>query len=163
MHRSLLAPMACATIPGRTPRTLRHMLALILCALLFAALSGCCSDDVVAGGPSQVGGDGVNAGDGSLDGSTADAGKTDTGGGDTSSDAAILDTTPQDTQIADDGETPDTVDPDSGDTDVPLDVVALTLTPAAISLPVGGQVAFVLDAKLADGSSVDASAKAQWS
>lgn len=150
-----------ATAEGRSRARLRPGLAWVLC-LLLATAAGCGSDDVVAGGPTQVGGDGVSAGDGSVDGSANDA------GGDAAADSQAADGHSGDGQVGDDsidqdGIDPDDVDQDGGSTDAPLDVVALTLTPAAISLPVGGQVTFVLDAKLADGSSVDASAIAQWS
>ena len=135
-----------------------QLLALLLALLL--PLSGCGSDDIVSGGPSQVGSDGISGGDGSIDGSNGNDASAIDGSGDTSADSGQPDVA--DSGRGDDDTSADSQGEDSGSTDVPLDVVALTLTPAAISLPVGGQVMFVLDAKLGDGSSVDASALAQW-
>ncbi len=149
---------------GRTPR--RWLGAGALLCLALVALPACGTDDTAAAGPALAQSDGSAAADGALSGDgtavdsgagVVDAGVTDAGVTDTGLvDGGLGDIAKDDTWVWQDTQT-------GGDAGAPSATpLALTVSPPAATLAIGGQVALAVTAKLDDGTSADVSATVTW-
>lgn len=142
---------------------LRHR-ALLGMLIFGLATSGCGTDDQAAAGP--AGADATTGGQDAHFDATADA----TGGSDATTGGDATQHDSGGTDVGDDaggfdsggGTDAGGADSSDGGGVVISEIVAIGIDPPAISLPVGGQIAFTLTGKLADGSSADVTALATW-
>ncbi|HAN30888.1 MAG TPA: hypothetical protein DCQ06_04770, partial [Myxococcales bacterium] len=133
-------------------------LSVLLCLCLTVTLSACGGDDRPVDGPGTT----ISQDGSSTDGAIVDSGSSAIDAGSFEDTALLLDTASADTGSEDDTWIwQDTAS--QPDTNVlPAEPVALTIVPPQATLPVGGQIALAVTAKLDDGSSIPFGASVQW-